>query len=552
MTDYPTREYYTGKRSAHRRAVYKGIGLTDRDLDQPLIAVVSTASEVCPGHFHLQKVVQSVKNGIWQAGATPLEFSTISQCATQTLGLPGIRYDLPARELIALDIETIVETQLFDGLVVVTTCDKTIPGALLGASRVNLPTVIVPGGIMETGFVNGKEVSLSDLDEKVFSGKIDAMPDKEVADWENRVIPGSGACPIMGTANTMQVLSEIVGMSMPFSSTKIAGSAAQLRLAKEAGNRVVELVRRNIRFSDIVTRRSMQNMLRGAMSLGVASNSMLHMLALSHDMGYEDTVDIDCIARISREVPCILNVKPVGDYYLTDLERLGGIPLLLSRIRTFLDGECSTVSGLTMSQICDLGAELDDPQRVGDVLKDVQHPVMDNGGIIVLRGNLASSAIVRAFKHSRHTFVGTAKVYDSQEDAMAAVQKGEVKPGDAIVLRYMGPKGGPGMPDCFGVAAAVVGAGLEETVAVITDGRFSGFARGVGVCQICPEAASGGPLSRVRDGDEIVINALEGTLDDKAPDFEERSVPQPPERTKRGILNIYRRIAREAATGARL
>jgi len=219
MKEYFTKQYYTGKQSAHRRAVYKGMGLTDEDLNRPLIAVVNTFSEVCPGHFHLQGLVKSLKAGIWQAGATPLEFSTISQCATQVLGLEGIRYDLPARELIALDIETIVATQLFDGLVIVTTCDKTIPGALLGASRLDIPTVIIPGGMMGTGWVEGKAVSLADLDEKVFSGKIFDMSDEEVKEWEDNVIPGSGACPIMGTANTMQVLSESLGMSMPFSST---------------------------------------------------------------------------------------------------------------------------------------------------------------------------------------------------------------------------------------------------------------------------------------------------------------------------------------------
>ena len=356
----------------------------------------------------------------------------------------------------------------------------------------------------------------------------------------------------MGTANTMQVLSEILGISMPFSSTKIAGTAAQLRLAKEAGGRIVELVRKHTCFSNLVTRQSMKNMVHGAMALGAASNSILHRLALSYEMGYEDVINIDYIAQASHEIPCILNVKPVGNYYLTDFERLGGVPLLLSRIRGFLNGGCMTVSGMTISQICKLGAELDTSQMQNGVMGDLKHPVMENGGIIVLRGNLADSAIVRAFKHSRHTFNGKAKVYESQEEAVDAVKQGRVEAGDVIVLRYMGPKGGPGMPDCFGVAAAVVGAGLEESVAVITDGRFSGFARGIGVCQICPEAASGGPLAKVCNGDEIIINALEGKILDAAPGFNQRPISPAPERCKRGILNIYRRIAGEASTGARL
>ena len=551
MSEYYTKQYYTGRSSIHRRAVYKGIGLTDEDLSRPLIAVINTFSEVCPGHFHLQNLVKSIKDGIWQSGATPLEFSTISQCATQTLGLPGIRYDLPARELIALDIETIVETQLFDGIVVVVTCDKTIPGALLGAARLDLPTVIVPGGIMETGKIDGKETSLADLDEKVFSGKINSWTEEEIAKWENGVIPGSGACPIMGTANTMQILSEVLGISMPFSSTKVANTAAQLRLAKQAGYRITELVRTNQKFSDLATREAMKNMVSAAMAMGSASNSIVHMLALSHELGYEDEINIDYIARRSREIPCLVDVKPAGSHYLTDLERAGGIPAVMGEIEEWLNPDCVGVSGIPVREICEKGRKAYE-ESGSDVICSREDPVMANGGIIVLRGNLADSAVVRAFKHSKNQFAGKAKVYETQEDAIAAVKRGEVRPGDALILRFMGPKGGPGMPDCFGVSSAVVGAGLEETVAVITDGRFSGFARGVGVCQICPEAADGGPLAKVKDGDLIVIDTEHGLLEDKAEDFASRETVPAPERREKGILGIYARIAGSAATGARL
>lgn len=551
MTEYKTRPYYTGPASLHRRAVYKGIGLTDADLDRPLIAVVNTFSEVCPGHFHLQNLVKSVKAGIWQAGATPLEFSTISQCATQTLGLPGIRYDLPARELICLDIETIVETQMFDGLVIVTTCDKTIPGALLGAARLNLPTVIVPGGIMETGRIGGKEVSLADLDERVFSGKTAAWSEQEQKRWEDQVVPGSGACPIMGTANTMQILAEVAGVTMPFASTKVANMAAQLRLAKQAGARIADMVEKNIRFSDIVTQKAMENMVTAAMALGAASNSIVHMLALSHELGYEETINIDFIADVSKKIPCIVDTKPVGTRYLTELEAAGGVPAVLSRLTDYLHGECVGVSGQTVAEICRQGAELLE-ESGSDIVCSISEPVMKNGGIVVLRGNLADSAVVRAFKHSKNKFVGKAKVFETQESAIKAVKQGLVTEGDALILRFMGPRGGPGMPDCFGVASAVVGAGLEETVAVITDGRFSGFARGVGVCQICPEAAVGGPLAKVRDGDTIIIDTEKGMLTVEAEDFDTRAPVPCPETNEKGILRIYSKIAGAAATGARL
>lgn len=551
MTEYKTRPYYTGPASLHRRAVYKGIGLTDADLDRPLIAVVNTFSEVCPGHFHLQNLVKSVKAGIWQAGATPLEFSTISQCATQTLGLPGIRYDLPARELICLDIETIVETQMFDGLVIVTTCDKTIPGALLGAARLNLPTVIVPGGIMETGRIGGKEVSLADLDERVFSGKTAAWSEQEQKRWEDQVVPGSGACPIMGTANTMQILAEVAGVTMPFASTKVANMAAQLRLAKQAGSRIADMVEKNIRFSDIVTQKAMENMVTAAMALGAASNSIVHMLALSHELGYEETINIDFIADVSKKIPCIVDTKPVGTRYLTELEAAGGVPAVLSRLTDYLHGECVGVSGQTVAEICRQGAELLE-ESGSDIVCSISEPVMKNGGIVVLRGNLADSAVVRAFKHSKNKFVGKAKVFETQESAIKAVKQGLVTEGDALILRFLGPRGGPGMPDCFGVASAVVGAGLEETVAVITDGRFSGFARGVGVCQICPEAAVGGPLAKVRDGDTIIIDTEKGMLTVEAEDFDTRAPVPCPETNEKGILRIYSKIAGAAATGARL
>ena len=551
MQDYYTKQFYQGKGAAHRRAVYKAMGFTDDDLNRPLVAVINTFSEVCPGHMHLQELTQSVKDGVWQAGATPMEFPTISQCATQVLGEDGIRYDLPARELVALDIETIVKTQLFDGMVVVTTCDKMIPGVFIAAARLDIPTVVVPGGLMEPGNVGGVEVSLADLDEKVFSGKIHAMNDEEVAEWEDNVAPGLGACPIMGTANSMQCLCEALGLCLPGSATKVAGTGAQRRLAKHAGNTIVRLIAENRRFSDIATPAAMRNMVRTAMSIGTAGNPVVHMLALFHEMGCEAELNIQTLAELSAVTPCITDVKPVGRYYLTELERAGGISAVLGSLQDVLDTQCVGVSGKPLGEIAKAG--LAAYQKSGsDVIRDKNDPVMEQGGVVVLRGNLARSALVRMFKHSRNKFVGRAKVFESQQEAVRAVKEGEIVTGDVIVLRFMGPRGGPGMPDCFGVAAAVVGAGLETDVAIITDGRFSGFARGSGVCQITPEAAVGGALAKIWDGDEIVIDTIAGLLQNNAPGFDERDPAPAPERGEKGILRIYATIAGQADTGARL
>jgi dihydroxy-acid dehydratase len=300
-----------------------------------------------------------------------------------------------------------------------------------------------------------------------------------------------------------------------------------------------------------VTREALSNMVKSAMSIGAASNSILHMLALSHDMGYNDTVDIDFIAEISRKIPCILDTKPVGNYYLTELERAGGMPAVMSTIIQNLDVGQIGVSGKTLGEVCEAGKKKKEAEG-NPVIRSLEDPVMSNGGIIVLKGNIAESAVVRAFRHSKNQFTGIAKVFESQSEAMAAVEAGKVKKGDVLVLRFMGPKGGPGMPDCFGVSGAVVGAGLEEDVAVITDGRFSGFAKGVGVCQITPEAASGGPLAKVRDGDVIVIDTERGLISDEEPGFADRVPAVCPERKEKGILRIYSMIAGEAREGARL
>jgi dihydroxy-acid dehydratase len=531
------------------------MGFTDDDMKKPLVAVVNTPSEVCPGHFHLRAVADAVKAGIWQAGGTPMEFTSISQCATPSLGLASMRYDLPARDLLAFDVETIVETQIFDAVVMIVTCDKTTPGALMAAARLDLPSIVVLGGVMPVGRHDGKPVSLADLDEKVWgalqTGKVSAA---EVLCLEDKVCPAPGACPILGTANTMQCLAEAVGMALPGSATCYAMSGEQLRLAKLAGNKIMELVASGTTARKILTRAALENMIRVQMTLGGSTNAVLHILALSHELGLGCEVDLDLISEFSNSTPCLVDVTPTGHYYLPDLHRAGGITKVLEALEDKLHLDSTTVGGMTIGQILEdskKNAVIDEHR----IIRSRENPVAQTGGIAILRGNLAPlGSVARRLNNTIPEHTGPAKCFDSQEEAIAGINSGKVKEGDVLVVRYSGPKGAPGMPDTYAVLASVVGRGLEGKIAVVTDGRFSGFARGLGVCQISPEAAVGGPLAVIRDGDMIRISMPERELSLLVTDLEERlkgwHAPAP--RATRGILGLYATNAQPAWKGARL
>ena len=551
-----TSEYFRGPEGTHRRAVYKAMGYTDEDLKKPLVAVVNTWGEVCPGHFHLKPVAEAVKAGIWQAGGTPFEFTSISQCATPSLGLTSMRYDLPARDLLAFDIETIVETQIFDALVIIAACDKTIPGALMVAARLDLPTIIVPGGVMDVGRYGKKSVTLADLDEKVFgalaAGKVEP---EEVLAWEDHVCPGPGACPILGTANTMQCLAEAIGMALPYSGTAMAFSGEKLRLAKIAGNKVMEMVRKGITARRIMSKEALENMIRVCMTLGGSTNAVLHTLALAHELGLGDIINLELINHYSDTTPCLVDVTPTGKYYLPDLHRTGGIPKVLEALDEVLDKEAITVTGQTIGQIVENSKSkvvLDDPV----VIRPKSDPVANTGGIAILRGNLApEGSVCRRLNNTIPEHTGPAKCFDSQEEAVAAINAGKVVEGDVVVVRYSGPKGAPGMPDTYAVLASIVGRGLEGKVAVVTDGRFSGFARGLGVCQVSPEAAVGGPLAVVKDGDIIHISIPKRILSLQPGEEIEKRLKEwkrPMPRETRGMLGLYATNAEPAWKGARL
>lgn len=554
--DYYTKQYMTGVEGAHRRAVYKAMGFTDADLSRPLVAVVNSWGEVCPGHFGLDMLTAKVKEGVWQSGATPVEFCTISQCGTLTLGLDGIRYDLSTREAVSFDIETIVNSQMFDGIVFMTACDKVVPGMLIAAARLNLPSVVVCAGIMDTGRLDGVEFSLSDLDEQVMGsypmGKVSA---EKIRKMEDQACPTWGACPLMGTANTMQCLSEAVGMTMPGTSTLLANSSEILRCAKLAGNQIVELIRQDLKARDIMTLDAMKNMITMMMALGGSTNSVVHILSLATELGLDEHITLDRISQISKSTPCLVNVKPNGPYHMTDLERSGGIPEVMRELGKKLNADVKTVTGQTLRE----NLEAEEAHAVNrDVIYAADAPISTDGGIAVLYGNLApGGAILRQSARYRENLLhsGPARVFDSQEDALEALRMREIQPGDVMVVRFEGPRGGPGMPDIYAVQATVCGMGLDKDVAVITDARFSGFARGFGVCQISPEAEGGGPLAYLRDGDEIVVDVANRSIqatDSRIFETREPAVNPKNERPYKGILNLYRKYGGPANKGARL
>lgn len=550
-----TAQYYRGPEGTHRRAAYKGMGFTDEDMKKPLIAVVNTPSEVCPGHFHLKTVAEAVKAGIWQAGGTPMEFTSISQCATASLGLASMRYDLPARDLLAFDIETIVETQIFDAVVIIVTCDKTIPGALMAAARLDMPCIVVPGGVMEVGRHEGKPISLADLDEKVFGGyQAGKVLAEDLRCLEDKVCPGPGACPILGTANTMQCLVEAVGMAIPGSGTCYAMSGEQLRLAKVAGNKIMELVEHGVTARQVMTKEALENMIRVQMTIGGSTNAVLHILAIAHELGLGDEIDLELINEFSNTTACLVDVTPTGHYHLPDLHRAGGVSKILEALEKELHLDVVTVTGMTMGELIAATKKnvINDPLSI---IRPRTNPVANTGGIAILRGNLAPlGSVARRLNNTIPEHTGPAKCFECQEDAVVGISSGKVVAGDVVVVRHAGPKGAPGMPDTYAVLASVVGRGLEGKVAVVTDGRFSGFARGLGVCQVSPEAAVGGPLAVIQDGDMIHINMPKRELTLLVDDLDERlkAWRKKAPRETRGMLGLYATNAEPAYKGARL
>ena len=552
MASYRSKELglFSGKGSSSRRAIYKGCGYDDGDLSKPLIGIVNTANDAGLGHVHLDRLAARVRAGILQAGGTPFEFGTIATCGAVPIGMPHFRYELVIRDVIASSVEIMTGVQLLDGLVLLASCDSIIPGVLMGGIRADVPCIMLTGGSQEVCRSGGRNVVMSELDQLVFGADYASDEAREKIRYlEEHVCPGPGACSLMGTANTMQILTEVLGMSLPGSATIPAVYAEKERFATQTGRRIVELVKENIKPKDILTREALLNGVIITMAVAGSTNAVLHLLSFAREVGVELT--LDDFDKLSESVPVISRVIPTGKATIVDLYNAGGVPAVLGEMKDYLHKECLTVSGHTIGEIAELRRSSDH-----DTLTTVQNPVFKNGGIAVIKGNLSpNGAICRTTTISEaiRKFEGPARVFHSDEEAHKAVVSGKIKKGDVVVIRYEGPRGAPGMREMMMTTDALVGIGMGQDVFVLTDGRFSGFTEGAAIGHISPEAAVGGVIAVVEDGDIIKID-IEGRsvnldIDDEV--IKERmSKWKLPLKKERGILGIYAKTALQAHEGA--
>lgn len=552
MATYRSKELglFSGKGSSSRRAIYKGCGYDDGDLAKPLIGIVNTANDAGLGHVHLDRLAARVRAGILQAGGTPFEFGTIATCGAVPIGMPHFRYELVIRDVIASSVEIMTGVQLLDGLVLLASCDSIIPGVLIGGIRADVPCIMLTGGSQEVCKSGGRNVVMSELDQLVFGADYASDEAREKIRYlEDHVCPGPGACSLMGTANTMQILTEVLGMSLPGSATIPAVYAEKERFATQTGRRIVELVKENIKPKDILTREALLNGVIVTMSIAGSTNAVLHLLSFAREAGVE--LSLDDFDKLSESIPVISKVIPTGKATIVDLYNAGGVPAILGEMKDYLHRDCITVSGHTIGEIASLRRSSDH-----ETLTTAAEPVFKNGGIAVIKGNLSpNGAICRTTTISSaiRKFEGPARVFHSDEAAHAAVVSGKIKKGDVVVIRYEGPRGAPGMREMMMTTDALVGIGMGQEVFVLTDGRFSGFTEGAAIGHISPEAAVGGVIAIVEDGDKIKID-IDGrsvNLDLPEVTINERLAKwKLPLKKERGILGIYAKTALQAHEGA--
>ncbi|MDI9457507.1 MAG: dihydroxy-acid dehydratase [Dethiobacteria bacterium] len=541
-----------GLEKAPHRSLFKAMGYTDEELYRPLIGIVNAHNEIVPGHIHLDTIARAVKDGVRMAGGTPVEFPVIGVCDGIAMNHEGMKYSLASRELIADSIEIMAMAHAFDGLVMIPNCDKIIPGMLMAAARLNLPAIFISGGPMMAGTFQGRKAALSDIFEGIGAVKAGKMTEADLKEMETTICPGCGSCAGMFTANSMNCLTEVMGLALPGNGTVPAVAAARVRLAKKTGMKLMELLEKEIRPSRIMTGKAFRNCIAADMALGCSTNTVLHLPAIAGEAGLE--LSLDLFNEISEKVPQLCKLSPAGPHFVEDLDRAGGVSALLHRLLEsgLIDGDLPTVTGQTLAENIAGHPVLDD-----NVIRRVEDPYSHTGGLSILRGSLApDGAVVKkgAVDPAMMVHRGPARVFNSEEEICAALEAGDIHKGDVVVIRYEGPKGGPGMREMLTPTAMVAGLGLDKKVALITDGRFSGATRGASIGHVSPEAAEAGPIALVEDGDLISIDIPAGRLDlVVAEDILEKRrkgwQPQPP-RVKKGYLQRYSRLVTSASTGA--
>ena len=547
----PKENVVSGVQNAPHRSLFHALGLTEEEQNKPLIGIVSSYNEIVPGHMNLDKIVDAVKLGVAMAGGTPIVFPAIAVCDGIAMGHKGMKYSLVTRDLIADSTEAMALAHGFDGLVMVPNCDKNVPGLLMAAARVNIPTVFVSGGPMLAGKVEGKKTSLSSMFEAVGAYNAGKLDDEKLKEYECKTCPTCGSCSGMYTANSMNCLTEALGMGLRGNGTIPAVYSARIELAKRAGMAVMDMVKKNICPRDIMTKEALMNALAVDMALGCSTNSMLHLPAIANECGVE--LNLDIANEISAKTPNLCHLAPAGRTYMEDLDEAGGVYAVMNELskKNLLNTDCMTVTGKTVRENIAGCVNLNT-----EVIRPIESPYSETGGIAVLKGNLAPEGSVvkrSAVLPEMLVHEGPAKVFDSEEEAQAAINAGKIVAGDVVVIRYEGPKGGPGMREMLNPTSAIMGMGLGNSVALITDGRFSGATRGACIGHVTPEAASGGMIGVVENGDIISINIPENTIELKVDEkvLEERMknfVPETKELS--GYLKRYAELVSGGAKGA--
>lgn len=541
-----------GVERAPARSLFYAMGYTKEELDRPLIGVVSAHSEIVPGHFNLDKITEAVKAGVRMAGGTPIMIPAIGVCDGIAMGHAGMKYSLASRELIADSVETMTMAHALDGLVLVPNCDKIVPGMVMAAVRMNIPAVVCSGGAMMPGLVDNEEVSLSKMFEAVGARKANIIDDAKLFEYETNTCPGCGSCAGMYTANSMNCLCEAVGIALPGNGTLPNVSSGRMQLAKHAGMAIMELVERDIKARDIINTRSIYNAVACDMALGCSSNSVLHLLAIANEAGVD--LNMDIFNEISAKVPNLCHLAPAGSTHISDLNRAGGIPAVQAELakKGLLDLDAMTATGKTLGENIK-GAYVKDY----DLIRPIDHPYSETGGIAVLWGNIAEDGCVvkrSAVDPEMLCHTGPARVFDSEEDAIATIYAGGIHPGDVVVIRYEGPKGGPGMREMLNPTSALAGMKLDKCVALITDGRFSGASRGASIGHVSPEAATGGTFGLLQEGDIIEIDIPNHKVNAQVSEEEfaarRAAYVAPAPKVTTGWLSRYAKLVSSANTGA--